>query len=803
MRSTQVFYTWVKAGESLDVSFAKIASENRGASSFDPVIEVRDQSNAVIYSCASITHVSSVGTGCDFAVTATSDGTYSVTIAKSNPTSSSSIGQVQMSWSIDVSSEGVPVPGRTWSERFAMSDGLYSVINGGVDLSLWYQSEQGYTYRADRLGMQGIDSIFESNAFGNMDVDTCTSAYRSLFSDPALLADSGLPYRGPTSAASEYGCDFTPYKIFFEAPAGDLPAAAVLPGGEQTWLVREPVEPELGRVAFAPDGPGARSGAVNADVANFEGTLNVLVDVDNDGVFNGSLDRTLSARVIAGELSAAFDGRDANGDEIPMNVPLAFSIAIDRTAEIHFTDNDLELLPSGLQVVLLNGQNPGPVGLSWNDEWVNDPANDPQLSTKCSTTPQLRGDNVSSVGGVHGWDIGSCTGITAGARPINTAPTAPTGGSWGNNRSIDSWAFAQASAAAVIDYPGLQLSKTADPSSGTELSAGDVVAYTVTAAPVAYAHPEVVTPGLEATVWSGRYTDDVTDVRDNADVPLDDLLSSPAQGSTTSVDDAGDRFTWTGIDIPLSTSVATTYSATVRPVAADGDLRMYNIAFAHSTTEPPRIPEVCEGPLCAETTHPLVPFVQEPAFVISKTADPVSGTTVRSGDTITYTVTGTNTGNTPLNPVTLTDDLSGVLDNASLVSGTLTTSTGAPATLSGTTLSWTGVLPVGESVTIAYTVQVAKEIPASTVLHNVVAGSAVPTDPGTPETPGEGDPIVPPGAETSHPVTPTVVPGGPSQGPNLAVTGDTMPIGLVALGLMLLVAGYALHTAKRSRRIEI
>ncbi|MDJ0016575.1 isopeptide-forming domain-containing fimbrial protein, partial [Rhodococcus erythropolis] len=112
------------------------------------------------------------------------------------------------------------------------------------------------------------------------------------------------------------------------------------------------------------------------------------------------------------------------------------------------------------------------------------------------------------------------------------------------------------------------------------------------------------------------------------------------------------------------------------------------------TAKPPTGPEIT--PPSVETNHSV------PGFTVAKTADPAPGTGVNAGQTITYTVTGANTGKTTLNPVVLTDDLSKVLDNATLVDGSLkATVDGAPAavpTLSGTTLSWTGALEAGKSV---------------------------------------------------------------------------------------------------------
>ena len=63
-------------------------------------------------------------------------------------------------------------------------------------------------------------------------------------------------------------------------------------------------------------------------------------------------------------------------------------------------------------------------------------------------------------------------------------------------------------------------------------------------------------------------------------------------------------------------------------------------------------------PAC--TTHPV------PALVVTKSAVPASFTPVNEGELVTYTLTFANTAGQAPAPVDYTDDLSGVLDDATV-----------------------------------------------------------------------------------------------------------------------------------------
>ncbi|MEP6478717.1 MAG: hypothetical protein ABJB03_04955 [Rhodoglobus sp.] len=78
---------------------------------------------------------------------------------------------------------------------------------------------------------------------------------------------------------------------------------------------------------------------------------------------------------------------------------------------------------------------------------------------------------------------------------------------------------------------------------------------------------------------------------------------------------------------------------------------------------------------------------------------------VVEGDVVTYSITATNTGGaayTAATPAVVTDDLSGVLDDATF-NGDATSSLPGTIAYSAPALTWSGALAAGASVTISYT----------------------------------------------------------------------------------------------------
>ncbi len=277
-----------------------------------------------------------------------------------------------------------------------------------------------------------------------------------------------------------------------------------------------------------------------------------------------------------------------------------------------------------------------------------------------------------------------------------------------------------------VKVPGFTVAKAADPASGTNVAAGQTITYTVTGSNTG-----------NTTLDPVVLTDDLSKVLDNA-VLVDGSLKATVDGvDGTAPTLSGTTLSWTGV-LEAGKSVVLTYQVKINAGVAGGVLINNKVT---GTAKPPTGPEITPPPVTTE--HP----VKVPGFTVAKAADPVSGTNVAAGQTITYTVTGSNTGNTTLDPVVLTDDLSKVLDNATLVDGSLkATVDGVDATaptLSGTTLTWTGALEAGKSVVLTYQVKINDGVAGGTLINNKVTGTAKPPT---------GPEITPPPVTTEHPV---------------------------------------------------
>jgi uncharacterized repeat protein (TIGR01451 family) len=156
-----------------------------------------------------------------------------------------------------------------------------------------------------------------------------------------------------------------------------------------------------------------------------------------------------------------------------------------------------------------------------------------------------------------------------------------------------------------------------------------------------------------------------------------------------------------------------------------------------------------------------------PALTITKTAD-VSQTA--PGDTVHYTITVADTGETPYIGATLTDSLTDVLDDAAYDNDAKATA--GTVSFTSPNLTWTGDLAAGATATITYSVTVNDPDTGNLILANTVSSA----------TPGSNCP--PGGSDPGCSATVTVVTGVLSiSAPANADLGTAAPGGSASAGL--------------------
>ncbi|MCW2495751.1 putative Ig domain-containing protein [Jatrophihabitans sp.] len=279
---------------------------------------------------------------------------------------------------------------------------------------------------------------------------------------------------------------------------------------------------------------------------------------------------------------------------------------------------------------------------------------------------------------VHDPDIGDkfMTSAVTSTTPGSTCPTDGTG--------------TTCSTVVRVLVPALVITKTA---SASAVAAGSSVQYTVTVTNTGQTgyEPATVTDSLAGVLDDASYSGDAT-----ADV-----------GNLTYSDRV---LVWSGA-LPVGTTATISYTVTTL-FPATGDRSLANTALSAA---PGSNCVTGSDPRCRSTVAVLVP-----ALVVTKTADTAG---VVAGGTVHYTLTATNAGQADYPAVTLTDALTGVLDDGEY-HGDATATRGLVSYSAGT-LSWAGALAVDESVTVNYSIAVDPVDAGDGELSNRVISTAV------------------------------------------------------------------------------
>ena len=286
-------------------------------------------------------------------------------------------------------------------------------------------------------------------------------------------------------------------------------------------------------------------------------------------------------------------------------------------------------------------------------------------------------------------------------------------------------------ATTTVLTPGLTLSKTANT---TFVVPGGTADYTITITNTGQ------TPYTGATV-----TDSLAGLLDDA------TYNGNASATAGSVGYSAPTISWTG-NLAVGATVIITYSVTALSPAV-GDKTMVNpvVSSAVGSTCPPA---------SASTACRTTVAVLTPALTITSSADVA---TAVPGTVVSYTVSVSNSGQTPYLPANVTVPLAGVLDDATY-NANVSTTVGS-VVLVGNSLVWTGSLAPVATASITYSVTVNSPDAGNHLLVQTVTS----TSQGSNCAVGSGDPR----CSTSIPVANLQI-------LNTADVSTTQPTGVVA-----------------------
>ena len=318
------------------------------------------------------------------------------------------------------------ISGRVYSNVLNFNMNTASPSTTGFYGKLYALTKDGYTYRINNNGINGLFFTFFVNNNGFINPTTGLPIYKSLNnSTPASLSGK---VHDPNSA--DTSTQIT-HKMFYTLPSTDLPTTSVgaVPGGT-TWLKNRIVVPQVSNIStVGVEGtPGQfgnlKGGYIKFD-ADVQGTYEIKIEVP------GFTSRTLTGPSSAGNNKIYWDGKDGAGIPITAGtLPLNLDVTVKlQMGEVHFPFIDMEFNIHGFILELLDDNNLNQV-LSdivyWDDSDISNtligeksnPINNSHLSPANSL-------GISSTSNGHKWGAGATSNS-------NT---------FGDNRAMDTWTF--------------------------------------------------------------------------------------------------------------------------------------------------------------------------------------------------------------------------------------------------------------------------------------------------------------------------------------------------------------------------
>jgi hypothetical protein len=315
--------------------------------------------------------------------------------------------------------------GRVYTNVLNLTTGTSSPNTTGFYGIFYVLTKDGYTYRVNNNGNNGLYFTFMVNNNGFLDTSTGNPIYKSLNTTTLPNGSVHNPNYADTSKQITH-------KIFYTLPNPNLPSASIgaVPEGS-TWLKNTVTEASVMNLSIkGVDGTEGQMGTKGGYIrfsTNTQGNYKITIASSNSpSLFEP---RILSGVVTLGENEIFWDGLDGNGQQIPEgNFPILVSVQLSG-AEVHFPFFDMEYNRFGTIVELLNHQNLTEVVsdiIYWDDSNISSTSNGSSPSPiNNSHLPPANSVGISSNVNGHIWGVNG----------------SGTSGLFGDNRSIDTWTF--------------------------------------------------------------------------------------------------------------------------------------------------------------------------------------------------------------------------------------------------------------------------------------------------------------------------------------------------------------------------
>ncbi|MBD6617201.1 DUF11 domain-containing protein [Komarekiella sp. 'clone 1'] len=371
--------------------------------------------------------------------TATETGIYTVEFHSPNPAATNQPPPVRVTdpfpinsdqnyavaaWDITVrdSSNTTTKPGRVFTNFIAMSMGANAGLGAPSDLGLnsklYIQTKDGYRYETDMNGVDPFGFVFFANSRGYIDSNGSTLYRSASSSSNALSFFGGVQVQNPNAADTTTNVT---HLVFFERNNTTTLIALGIPTTPPV-----PAKPTNFQFTGGTGGSGNQTSVGVGGYFSFDsttsGSYQIIIDTNNDGIYDPSSDRVLQNPLSSGFNVVQWDGKDANGTNLqPLanNSPYKAQITT-RAGEYHFPMLDAENNPLGFKITMenppaafpnildRNGQQIGPTTVYYNDSNYTT-ANGTitvNLDGTGATNPRNAARGVNSATGEHEFSSG-------------------------------------------------------------------------------------------------------------------------------------------------------------------------------------------------------------------------------------------------------------------------------------------------------------------------------------------------------------------------------------------------------------